>query len=405
MNEGQDTLGPHTPHKTGIPVARFYVYEHWRPDTDQPFYVGKGTAGRAYKMGDKGNRNLHHRAIEKKLHNLGLAIEVKIIAAGLTDDDSYDLEMDLISFWRFAGAKLVNRTDGGDGVRNPPQETREKMRQLRLGTKASEETRAKMRAAQSVRAPQTPEQILKATRNRQAKRKPTTEETRIKMSIAAQKRFAKILSDPDSAATLRAMRSKSSKEMWARMKAEDPNRFSALQVSRVEACLRSWTPERRVKHAEAMRHLARPRKSPRAPFVGPRKRNTMKKDGPHGNKGKKMPLHVRELLAAHAGAMKGKTLPPETIDRMRKSWTPERRAKQALVGARSMAKRVRRKMTPAEAEANRLVNVGRKQSPETCAKMKAGWTPERRAAMAACTARRNTENAAKSNKLLYGSAV
>lgn len=28
-------------------LLNFYVYEHWRPDTDMPFYVGKGTGGRA----------------------------------------------------------------------------------------------------------------------------------------------------------------------------------------------------------------------------------------------------------------------------------------------------------------------------------------------------------------------
>jgi hypothetical protein len=27
----------------------FYVYEHWRPDVDLPFYVGKGKGGRAWE--------------------------------------------------------------------------------------------------------------------------------------------------------------------------------------------------------------------------------------------------------------------------------------------------------------------------------------------------------------------
>jgi hypothetical protein len=35
-------------------AKKFYVYEHWRPDKDVCFYVGKGHGRRAYKTAGKG---------------------------------------------------------------------------------------------------------------------------------------------------------------------------------------------------------------------------------------------------------------------------------------------------------------------------------------------------------------
>ena len=90
----------------------FYVYEHWRPDRDEPFYVGKGRGGRANLMA---RRNLHHRAIQAKLHKLGMAVEVKIIADGLSEEDSFRIEKDRIKMWRDLGIDLANKSDGGEG--------------------------------------------------------------------------------------------------------------------------------------------------------------------------------------------------------------------------------------------------------------------------------------------------
>lgn len=91
----------------------FYVYEHWRLDRDECFYVGKGRAGRAYSM--KG-RNCHHKAIVAKLSRIGSALEVKMVAVGLSEADAFALEIERIVFWREAGADLTNMTDGGEGI-------------------------------------------------------------------------------------------------------------------------------------------------------------------------------------------------------------------------------------------------------------------------------------------------
>lgn len=116
-----------------------YVYEHWRPDTDTCFYVGKGSGYRARAMAY--GRGRYHKNVQAKLARLGLSVEVRIIADGLTDTDALAFEVERIAFWTAAGVKLVNRTLGGEGTR---------------GYRASPETRAKL-GAKSKAAWQNPE--------------------------------------------------------------------------------------------------------------------------------------------------------------------------------------------------------------------------------------------------------
>ena len=129
--------------------AIFYVYEHWRPDKDVCFYVGKGHGNRAWTMRC---RNRHHRHITATLKKLSLMVDVRIVADGFTEPEALRAEIDRIAFWRAAGAELVNITDGGDGV---------------CGLKHSAETRAKMSEKASAR-----------------KREPHSEETKRKIGEA-----------------------------------------------------------------------------------------------------------------------------------------------------------------------------------------------------------------------------
>lgn len=122
----------------------FYVYEHWRPDRGECFYVGKGKAQRAHNMRQ---RNRYHKFVQKKLNRLGLCVEVKIVADGLEESEAFGLERERIAFWRADGADLVNLTDGGDGGSKPCEETRELMRQAKLGRKLSDEHKTKLSEA------------------------------------------------------------------------------------------------------------------------------------------------------------------------------------------------------------------------------------------------------------------
>jgi hypothetical protein len=196
----------------------FYVYEHWRPDTGVCFYVGKGKNKRAWDM--KSMRNRHHMAITSKLTSLGMCVDVRIVIDKIFEETAFNLEIDRIALYGIEN--LTNMTAGGDGLKNPSQETREKIsksqkarfarpgefeklssqrkgrvtseetkRKLSLvfkGRKHSSETKEKMRECAKVRG------VSEVTRAAQKvavtgkKRAPFSDETRRKMSEAAKLR-------------------------------------------------------------------------------------------------------------------------------------------------------------------------------------------------------------------------
>lgn len=124
--------------------GKFYVYEHWRTDRGECFYVGKGHGRRAYDM--RRGRNRWHKFLQAKLSALGTAIEVKIIADGLSERDAFDIEVERIAFWKNDGADLCNLTIGGDG-RTGLKHTEEWKRansERMKGRKWTAEARAKM---------------------------------------------------------------------------------------------------------------------------------------------------------------------------------------------------------------------------------------------------------------------
>jgi hypothetical protein len=153
----------------------FYVYEHWRPDKNICFYVGKGCGRRSRVMY---GRKEHHQRIQKKLARMGLSVEIRIIATGLSDDDAKALEMERIAFWLAKGCDLANRTAGGDGGVNPHPETRAKMRAAKLGTKHSDEQKAKISASTkaALNAPGMSERLSAAIRA--ASQRPEVKEKR-----------------------------------------------------------------------------------------------------------------------------------------------------------------------------------------------------------------------------------
>ena len=120
----------------------FYVYEHWRLDRDECFYVGKGNRRRAFDMK---YRNAHHKAIQAKVTREGSAIEVRMVATGMAEDEAFSLECERICFWRAAGVDLANHTNGGEG---------------RSGFLVSDETKMKQSAA-AIQRNKNPEYIAK----------------------------------------------------------------------------------------------------------------------------------------------------------------------------------------------------------------------------------------------------
>jgi len=146
----------------------YYVYEHWRLDRDECFYVGKGKGYRAYS---RHNRNRFHKAICEKLKNIGSAFEVRMVATGLTEEEAFNLEIERIKFWRMVGADLANATDGGEGVSGlkMSEAAREKMRLRKIGKKQTPE-QVEKRIAPLRGRKQSPEAIEKSAQHRRGKK-------------------------------------------------------------------------------------------------------------------------------------------------------------------------------------------------------------------------------------------
>jgi hypothetical protein len=143
-------------------LAKHYVYEWVRPDCDVVFYVGKGSARRAWNF----KRNKHTNDVISFLYKNGLKPSVRIIARFVNEDSAYEYEEERIAFWQPLGEltnELPGGRNGGGGMTGKTHssetkekisagnknkiislETRRKLRFNNLGKKASPETCAKM---------------------------------------------------------------------------------------------------------------------------------------------------------------------------------------------------------------------------------------------------------------------
>lgn len=85
----------------------FYTYYHTRNDSQKPFYVGKGSGGRAYDS----DRNRHWLNIVKKHSHT-----VHIAAEWPTENEAFEHERFLILCFKDMGIELCNKTSGGEGT-------------------------------------------------------------------------------------------------------------------------------------------------------------------------------------------------------------------------------------------------------------------------------------------------
>lgn len=117
---------------------QYYTYLHRRNDTNEIFYVGKGTKRRAWSKQMR-NRWWHHIA---NAHGYN----VEVCAYWETEKEAYDHEEFLHECFEDLKCKLVNAVKGGGGITgwNHSDETRIKMRGPRKPLSA--ETRAKISA-------------------------------------------------------------------------------------------------------------------------------------------------------------------------------------------------------------------------------------------------------------------
>jgi hypothetical protein len=151
--------------------ADYLVYTHTRPDTNEIFYVGKGTGKR---MKCRTNRNIHWQRIVDKANGF----KYDVIAKNLTEQEALNFEILMIKKMKEAGFGLCNMTSGGDGVSGfkHSDEMRENQRQRMLGVTpwnkgkpTSDEAKEKMRLAKLGKK-QSPEHIAKCAESRRGKK-------------------------------------------------------------------------------------------------------------------------------------------------------------------------------------------------------------------------------------------
>lgn len=149
----------------------YYVYAYISKRTGLPYYIGKGSNGRAYEK--------HYNKVSVPEDR----IRIILMETGLTEVGAFALERRYICWYgrRDNGTGvLLNRTDGGDGVSNRSEESRRKISLAHKGKKCppvSVETRRKISIAlkDKKKPPRTEEHCKKLGRE-------YTEERRRKMS-------------------------------------------------------------------------------------------------------------------------------------------------------------------------------------------------------------------------------
>ena len=131
-----------------LAMKRFYIYLHKRASDGVVFYVGKGRGKRASRTW---GRNKHRQNVVAK-HGC----TVVIFKDNLSEEEAFNEEKGLITFFRDLGLRLTNMTDGGDGVSGLVHslEARKKMSEVKkgenhpfYGKNHSRETRKKMSEA------------------------------------------------------------------------------------------------------------------------------------------------------------------------------------------------------------------------------------------------------------------
>jgi hypothetical protein len=162
--------------------ATFYVYGHYIPNNEEPFYIGMGIKKRAY---DRIKRSTWwKRYVEKH----GLLI--KILYENLSKEQAVDLEKELIKKYgriNIGTGILINLTDGGEGTIGVIRsvETRQKLSKINLGKTHTEETKQKL---SKINLGKTHTEETRNKISQSMKGKTHSEETRKKLKEIGKKR-------------------------------------------------------------------------------------------------------------------------------------------------------------------------------------------------------------------------
>ena len=141
-------------------MEEYYIYIHRKKTNNEVFYIGKGKGYRAYDR--------HHRSDwwKKVVEKHGFIVEK--IVENISEELALLAEIELIDAYKKRGYKLINLTNGGDGI---------------SGYKKSEESKKKMSDSAKKRS------ISSWDWNRGINAIAKKPEVKEKMSISAKKRI------------------------------------------------------------------------------------------------------------------------------------------------------------------------------------------------------------------------
>lgn len=164
-----------------------YVYVHFKPDWT-PFYVGKGCKKRAHNFV---NRSARHKRVLAKYGKANIHIKLWDFK---TDEAAFAAEVFLIKLMRQSGIRLVNMTDGGEGMCNPTEETRRKKSEAMRGRKYTEEH--KRRISEALKGRIHPPQVHEAVSRAKKGAKEPKEKTLLRAAKLEQGHYEKGMTKP-----------------------------------------------------------------------------------------------------------------------------------------------------------------------------------------------------------------
>jgi hypothetical protein len=154
----------------------YYTYAYLREDKT-PYYIGKGKGNRLYKRGSR----VFAPPKDKS--------RIIYLKQNLTEGEAFKHEIYMIAVLGridLGTGILHNRTDGGEGISNPSEETRRKMSETHKGKIVSEESRKRIGEANKNPSEETRRKKSDANRgeNNPNYGKTASKETRKKLSEA-----------------------------------------------------------------------------------------------------------------------------------------------------------------------------------------------------------------------------
>jgi hypothetical protein len=160
----------------------YYVYAYLRSKDSitalagTPYYIGKGVGNRAFVKHGGGSPPTKECII--------------FLKEELSEQDAFNLEIELISKY---GRKdlntgiLNNRTNGGDGLKNPSVTTRKKLSEAKKNESAESKLKRSIAAKNRIRHPCSEETKQKISKANTGKKR--SADCKIKMSVAASKKI------------------------------------------------------------------------------------------------------------------------------------------------------------------------------------------------------------------------